>query len=66
MAKSCSEGTDEERWVEGLPSTSKKRIDCEKLSLKNSHEQVESFWVRIRDRGNKSNLVADVYYRLPD
>ena len=44
----------------------KKWIDCEELSLKNSHEQVESLWVRIRDRGNKGNLVVGVYYRAPD
>ena len=30
----------------------------------NSKKQVESLWVRIRERGNKGNLV--VYYRLPD
>jgi len=44
----------------------KKSIQCEYLSLKNSHEQVESLWVRIRDRGNKGTLVMGVYYRLPD
>ena len=44
----------------------KKWIDSEELSLKNSHEQVESLWVRIRDRGNKGNLVVGVYYRPPD
>ncbi|GAB0210070.1 hypothetical protein GRJ2_003472800 [Grus japonensis] len=44
----------------------KKWIDCEELSLKNSHEQVESLWVRIRDRGNKGNLVVSVYYRPLD
>ena len=44
----------------------KKWIDCEELSLKNSQEQVESLWVRIRDRGNKGNLVVGVYYRLPN
>ena len=27
----------------------KKWIECEELSPKNSHEQVESLWVRIRD-----------------
>lgn len=42
----------------------KRWIKCEELSLKSSHEQVESLWVRIRDRGNKGNLVAGVYYRL--
>jgi len=47
----------------------KKSIQCEELSLKNSHEQVESLWVKIRDRGNKENLVVEpvvAYYRLPD
>ncbi|KAK4810861.1 hypothetical protein QYF61_008833 [Mycteria americana] len=44
----------------------KEWIDCEELSLKNSHKQVESLWVRIGDRGNKGNLVVGVYYRLPD
>ncbi|PKU35646.1 egf-like repeat and discoidin i-like domain-containing protein 3 [Limosa lapponica baueri] len=44
----------------------KKWLECEELSLKNSHEQVESLWVRIRDRGNKGNLVVGVYYRPPD
>ena len=44
----------------------KKSIQCEELSLKNSHEKVESLWVRIRHRGNKGNLVVGVYYRLLD
>jgi len=35
-------------------------------SLKNSHEKVESLWVRIRDRGNKGNLVIGVYSRTLD
>ena len=43
-----------------------KWIECEELSLKNSHEQVESLWIRIRDRDNKANLMVAVYYRLPD
>ncbi|KAK4830418.1 hypothetical protein QYF61_011042 [Mycteria americana] len=44
----------------------KKWIECEEPSLKNSHEQAESLWVRIRDRGNKGNLVVGVYYRPPN
>jgi len=44
----------------------KKWKECEELSLKNSHEQVESLWIRIRGRGNKGNLVVGVCYRLPD
>lgn len=43
--------------------SSKKRIECEELSLKNSCEQVESLF---RDWGNKGNLVVDSCYRLPD
>jgi len=44
----------------------KKWIECDELSQKNSHEQAESLWVRIRDQGKKGNLVVGVYYRLPD
>jgi len=44
----------------------KKTLQSEELFLKNNHEQVESLWVRIRERGNKGNLGAGVYYRLPD
>jgi len=39
---------------------------CEELSLKNSHEEAESFWVRIRDPGDTGNLVVGVYYRPPN
>ena len=41
-------------------------IDHEELPLRNSDEQVESLWVRIRDRTNKGYPVVGVYYRLPD
>ncbi|GAB0203805.1 hypothetical protein GRJ2_002846100 [Grus japonensis] len=51
--------------VGGVALYIKKWIECE-LSLKNSHKQVESLWVRIREQANKRNLVAGVYYRLPD
>ena len=33
----------------------KDRVDCEELILRNSQEQVESLWVRIRDRTNKGS-----------
>lgn len=36
-------------------------IDCEELSLKNSHRQVESLWVRISNQGN-----CGVCYRPPN
>jgi len=58
-----------DRWGKrggGIALYIKKSIECEELSLKNSHEQVESLWVRIRDRGEKGNLVMGAYYRLPD
>ena len=58
---------DREGWRgRGIALYIKKSIQCEELSLNSSHEQVECLWVRIRDRGNKSNLVVGVYYRLPD
>jgi len=44
----------------------KKTLQSEELSLKNNHEQVESLWVRIEERGNKGNLVVGVYYRPLD
>jgi len=50
----------------GLALYIKKSIQCEELFMKNSHMQVESLWVRIRDRGNKGNTVAGVYCRLLD
>ena len=51
----------------GLARYIKKSIQCQELSLKNSHKQVESLWVRIRDQGNnKGNLVVGVCYRPPD
>jgi len=50
----------------GIALCIKKSIRCEELSLKNTQKQVESLWVRIRDRGEKGNLVVGVYYRPPD
>ena len=44
----------------------RKWIDCEELCLRNSHCQVESLWVRIRDRSSKGHLVAGVCYRPSD
>jgi len=50
----------------GIALYIKKSIQCEDLSLKNSHKHVESLRVRIRDGGNKRSLVAGDYYRLLD
>ncbi|GAB0186388.1 hypothetical protein GRJ2_001104100 [Grus japonensis] len=67
MATSCSEGTGEEGKAEaGVALYIKKWIECEELSLKNSHKQVETLWVRIRDRGNKRNPVVGVYHMQTD
>ncbi|XP_068520926.1 uncharacterized protein [Anas acuta] len=44
----------------------KKWIDCEELPLRNSHEQVESLWVKIKHQTNKGHLVVGVCYRPPD
>ena len=43
-----------------------KGIECEKLSLKNSHEQVKNIWVTVRDQGRKGILVISVFYKLPN
>jgi len=42
------------------------QIDCTELCLRNSNEQVESLWVKVRGQANKGNLMADVYYRPPN
>lgn len=41
-------------------------VDCEQRSLRASHGQVESLWVKLKERTNKGQLVAGIYYRLPD
>lgn len=43
---SCAKGTDKEGGEEAFPAKGK---ECEELSLKNDHEQVESLQVRFRD-----------------
>ena len=50
----------------GIALHIKKSVQCEELSLNNNHKQVESLWVRIRDRGNKGTFVVGVYYSVPD
>ena len=37
-----------------------KWIDYEELCLRNSHDQVESLWVKIKDRSSKGHLVVGV------
>jgi len=49
MATSCSEGIGKEGKERDIAIYNRKGIECEELSLKNSHEQVESLWVTIRD-----------------
>jgi len=44
----------------------KERIDCKELLLRNSQEQVESLWVKIRGRTNKDQVVIGIYHMLPD
>jgi len=66
MATGCLEGTVEEGGAEALSSTSRNGLECEELSLKNSHQHIESLWIRIRDRGNKTNLAVGVYHRTPN
>jgi len=40
----------------GITLYIRKQTECKGLSQKNSHEQVESLWVRIRDQGKKGTL----------
>jgi len=44
----------------------RKWIDCEELCLRNSHDQVKSLWVKIKDWSSKGHLVVGVCYRPPD
>lgn len=53
----------EEGEAEGLPSTPENRLSVKSCS-EEYHRQVESFWERIRDRGNKVKLMVSVYYTL--
>jgi len=45
--------------------SAKKWIDCKELLLRNSHRQVESLWVKVKEQTNKGHLVVGVYYKLP-
>ena len=49
----------------GIALYIKKTLQSEELSLKKNHEQVESLWVRIRERGNSHDWHAVIDgYRL--
>jgi len=50
----------------GIAPYVRKWIDCEELCLRNSHDQVKSLWVKIKDRSSKGHLVAGVCYRPSD
>jgi len=47
----------------GVALCVKRWIDCEVFSLRNSQEQDEYLWVKIRDGINKRQLVVEVYHR---
>ena len=44
----------------------RKWIDCKELCLRNSHDEVKSLWVKIKDRSSKGHLMVGVCYRPPD
>ena len=50
----------------GVALCVRKWINCEELCLRKSHDQVESLWVKIKDRSSKGHLVAGVCCRPPD
>ena len=56
-------GAGKEGGEEGIAIYIRKWTECEELSLKNSHEQVKSLWVTVRDWGCKGSLVIGVCYR---
>jgi len=64
MATRCSQGRQGKAGQRHCPVY--EETECEELSLQNSHEQVESLRARIKDWGNKGNLVVGIYYRPPD
>lgn len=39
----------------------KRYIECKELPLRNSHEQVESLWVKVRDWTSKGHLVDKAF-----
>ena len=41
----------------------RKWVDCKELCLRNSHNQVESSWIKIKDWSSKGHLVVEVCYR---
>ena len=50
----------------GIAPYVRKWIDCEELCLRNSHHQVKSLWVKIKDQSSKGHLVAGICYRPPN
>jgi len=44
----------------------RKWIHCEELCLRNSHDQAESLWVKVKDLFSKGHLVVGLCYRPPD
>jgi len=50
----------------GVVLYGKRWINCEALSMRNSHDQVESLWVKIRYKTNKGCLTIGIYYRPAD
>lgn len=49
MATVCSEEREAEEEIVSIVLYNKSWIECEELSLKKSHEQEKSLWVKIRD-----------------
>lgn len=47
----------------GITPNVKEWLDCEELPLRNSHKQVKSLWVEIKDSSDKGHL-AGVYGSL--
>ena len=59
-------GDRQDRRGGGIALHVRRWIDCEELCLRNSHHQVKSLWVKIKDRSSKGYLVVGVCYKPPD
>ena len=42
------------------------KIECECMEFNDSDDRVESLWVRTKVKGNKTDIIVGVCYRLPN
>ena len=65
MAMNSSEGTNRQgRRGGGVALYVRECFDC--LELDDGNDRVECFWVRIRGKANKADIMVGVCYRRPN